>query len=69
MNIRFEMRFKCGGKLKVFDPFLAVGKTLTFFDAVNGASNHGFARLGIQTFSYCTGANDRILFIFPGKSP
>ena len=41
MNIRFEMRFKCGGNLNVFDPFRAVGKTLTFFDAFNGASNHG----------------------------
>ena len=39
MNIRFEMRFKCGGNLKVLDPLRAFGKT--FFDAFNGASNHG----------------------------
>ena len=41
MNIRFEMRFKCGSNLKVLDPFRAVGKTLTFLDTFNGASNHG----------------------------
>ena len=41
MNIRFEMRFKCGSNLKVLDPLRAFGKTLTFVDAFNGTSNHG----------------------------
>ena len=41
MKVRFEMRFKCGGNPKVLDPLRAFGKSLTFFDAFNGISNHG----------------------------
>ena len=40
VNIRFEMRIKCGGNRKVSDAFRAFGKTLTLCVVLNGASNH-----------------------------
>ena len=70
MNVRFEMRFKCGGNPKVLDPLRAFGKSLTFFDALMAYQTmERFTRLEIQTFSYCVGANGPRLFIFSGKSP